>query len=82
MAFRGQSLRRLEDVRFLTGRGQYIEDIDYPDQTWMHVVRSPHAHAKIERISTDAARAVPGVLGIFTATDLIDLGPLPCTVPV
>jgi len=82
VAFRGQSLRRLEDVRFLTGRGQYIEDIDYPDQTWMHVVRSPHAHAKIQRISTDAARAVPGVLGVFTATDLIDLGPLPCTVPV
>ena len=48
----------------------------------MHVVRSPHAHAKIERIDTAAARAVPGVLGVFTATDLIDLGPLPCTVPV
>ena len=82
MALRGQSLSRLEDARFLTGRGRYIEDIDYPDQTWMQVVRSPHAHAGIKRIDADAARAVPGVLGVFTATDLANLGPLPCTVPV
>ncbi len=82
MSFRGQSLRRLEDARFLTGRGRFIEDIDYPGQTWMQVVRSPHAHAGILRIDTAAARAVPGVLGVFTAADLIDLGPLPCTVPV
>ena len=81
MAFRGQSLRRLEDARFLTGRGRYIADIDNPDQAWMQAVRSPHAHAGIRRIDKDAARAVPGVLGVFTATDLIDLGPLPCTVP-
>jgi carbon-monoxide dehydrogenase large subunit len=82
VAFRGQSLRRLEDARFLTGRGRYIADIDNPDQAWMQAVRSPHAHAGIRRIDKDAARAVPGVLGVFTATDLIDLGPLPCTVPV
>jgi carbon-monoxide dehydrogenase large subunit len=80
--FRGQSLRRLEDERFLTGRSCYIEDIDYPDQAWMQVVRSPHAHAAIERIDIAAARAMPGVLGVFTATDLAELGPLPCTVPV
>ena len=48
----------------------------------MQVVRSPHAHARIQRIDTGAARAVPGVLGVFTAADLVDLGPLPCTVPV
>ena len=82
MSFRGQSLPRLEDARFLTGRGQYIEDIDVPGQTWMQVVRSPHAHATIERIDTAAARAMPGVLGVFTAADLAELGPLPCTVPV
>ena len=82
MSFRGQSLHRLEDARFLTGSGRYIEDIDYPDQTWMQVVRSPHAHAVVKRIDKDAACAVPGVLGVFTATNLIDLGPLPCTVPV
>src|SRR5215469_14143858 len=82
MSFRGQSLLRLEDARFLTGRGRYIEDIDVAGQAWMHVVRSPHAHATIVRIDTAAARGVPGVLGVFTATDLADLGPLPCTVPV
>ena len=80
--FRGQSVRRFEDPRFLTGRGRYIEDIDLPHQAWMHVVRSPHAHAAIETIDTAAARAIPGVLGVFTAADLQDLGPMPCTVPV
>ena len=82
MSFRGQSLRRLEDVRFLTGRGRFVEDIDVPGQAWMQVVRSPHAHATIKHLDTAAARGVPGVLGVFTATDLADLGPLPCTVPV
>jgi aerobic carbon-monoxide dehydrogenase large subunit len=82
VAFRGQSLLRLEDARFLTGRGRFIEDIDEPGQAWMQVVRSPHAHAAIKRIDTAAARAVPGVLGVFTAADLAELGPLPCAVPV
>ncbi|MEJ0018780.1 MAG: xanthine dehydrogenase family protein molybdopterin-binding subunit [Acetobacteraceae bacterium] len=82
MSFRGQSLLRLEDARLLTGGGRYIEDIDEPGQVWMHVVRSPHAHAQIMRIDTAAARARPGVLGVFTAADLAGLGPLPCTVPV
>ncbi len=80
--FVGKSLQRLEDARFLTGHGRYIEDIDEPGQAWMQVVRSPHAHASIGRIDMVAARAVPGVLGIYTAADLADLGPLPCTVPV
>ncbi len=82
VSFRGQSLRRLEDARFLTGSGRFIEDIDFPAQTWMQVVRSPHAHATIKRIDTAATRAVPGVLGVFTAADLTDVGSLPCTVPV
>jgi carbon-monoxide dehydrogenase large subunit len=80
--FRGQSLRRLEDARFLTGRGRFVEDIDYPGQTWMQVVRSPHAHARVRRIDTASVRAIPGVLGVFTATDVVGLGPLPCTVSV
>ncbi|HEY3848097.1 MAG TPA: molybdopterin cofactor-binding domain-containing protein, partial [Acetobacteraceae bacterium] len=82
MPFRGQSLRRLEDARFLTGGARYVEDIDLPRQAWMHVVRSPHAHAVIERIDATAAQAIAGVLGVFTAADLSDVGPLPCTVPV
>jgi aerobic carbon-monoxide dehydrogenase large subunit len=80
--FRGQSLPRLEDARFLTGRGEYIEDVAPPNAAWMHVVRSPHAHAVIDRIDGAAARAAPGVLGVFIAHDLRELGPLPCTVPV
>ncbi len=79
--FRGQSVRRLEDERFLVGRGRFIEDIDAPGQAWMQVVRSPHAHARITAVAT-AAAAMPGVLGVFTAADLADLGPLPCTVRV
>jgi aerobic carbon-monoxide dehydrogenase large subunit len=82
MSFRGQSLRRLEDARFLTGGARYIQDIDVPGQAWMHVVRSPHAHAAIERADPTAARAMPGVVGVFTAADFSDVGPLPCTVPV
>lgn len=82
MPFRGQSLHRLEDPRFLTGSGRFIEDVNFPAQAWMQVVRSPHAHAAVERVDTSVARTVSGVLGVFTATDLADLGPLPCTVPV
>jgi carbon-monoxide dehydrogenase large subunit len=78
----GQSLRRQEDARFLTGHGWYIEDIDLPGQAWMHVIRSPHAHATIAGIDAVEASATPGVLGIFTAADLAALGPLPCMVPV
>ena len=48
----------------------------------MHVVRSPHAHARLGRIDMAEARATPGVLGVYTAADLAELGPLPCTVPV
>lgn len=79
---RGQSIRRLEDARFLTGQGRYIEDINQPGQAWMHVIRSPHAHASITGIDATEARAMPGVLGVFTAPDLSELGPLPCMVPV
>jgi carbon-monoxide dehydrogenase large subunit len=82
MSYRGQSLPRIEDARFLTGAGRYIEDIDVAGQAWMQAVRSPHAHAEIARIDTEAARSIPGVLGVFTAADLSELGPLPCTVPV
>ncbi|MBN8889871.1 MAG: xanthine dehydrogenase family protein molybdopterin-binding subunit [Rhodospirillales bacterium] len=81
-SFRGQSIRRLEDERFLTGHGRFIEDIDAPGQAWMHVVRSPHAHARITAVDTAGPAAMPGVLGVFTAADLASLGPLPCTVPV
>lgn len=80
----GRRLHRIEDARFLTGRGVYLDDITLPGLSHARVVRSPHAHAVIEAIDTTAARALPGVLGVFTAADLAadGLGPLPCTAQV
>ena len=78
----GQPLRRLEDQRFLTGQGRYVEDIAWPGQAFAQVVRSPHAHAHIRGVELAAARAAPGVLGVFVAADLGGLGPIPCQVTV
>jgi carbon-monoxide dehydrogenase large subunit len=66
----GASVKRLEDGRFITGRGRYTDDIVLPGQTYAAFVRSPFAHAKITRIDTAAARAMPGVTAIFTGADL------------
>jgi aerobic carbon-monoxide dehydrogenase large subunit len=76
----GRSLRRLEDERFLTGRGRYVDDIAVPGRLHGVVLRSPHGHALIEGINTAAARAMPGVMGVFTAADLDadGIGTLPC----
>ncbi len=76
------SLRRFEDARFLTGQGRYTDDVNRPDQLYLHVVRSSHAHGRLQRVDLAQARAVPGVLGVFAAEDLRDLGPIPCTVQV
>ncbi|MBV9018787.1 MAG: xanthine dehydrogenase family protein molybdopterin-binding subunit, partial [Alphaproteobacteria bacterium] len=80
----GRSLRRLEDARFLTGQGRYVDDIDLPGQLHGVVLRSPHGHAVIEGIDIAAARAIPGVRGAFTAADLdLDgIGLLPCIAQV
>ena len=66
----GQPVRRREDQRFLTGAGQFTDDIDLPGQAYGHVLRSPHAHAHIVSIDTAAAKRAPGVLGVFTIEDL------------
>jgi len=80
----GRSVRRLEDWRFLTGRGRYVEDVTFPHEAHAYVLRSPHAHAVIERIDTVKARETGGVLGIFTEADLRadGIGPLPCVAQV
>jgi aerobic carbon-monoxide dehydrogenase large subunit len=79
-----RSVRRFEDFRFLTGRGRYVEDVTVPGEAHAYVLRSPHAHAMMERIDTLAARATPGVLGVFTEADLRaeGIGPLPCIAQV
>ncbi len=66
----GQAVRRVEDFRFITGSGQYTDDISRPGQTSAVFVRSPHAHAAIKKIDTKAAAKSPGVLGIFTGKEL------------
>jgi carbon-monoxide dehydrogenase large subunit len=78
VTFIGQSARRFEDHRFLTGRGLFVEDVDRPGQYWARVVRSPHAHAVIDRIDVPA---IPGV-SIFTHADIAALGLLPCATSV
>ena len=74
----GRAVERKEDYRFLTGQGQYTDDITLPRQAYGHFVRSTYAHASIGRIDTSAAAAMPGVLGIFTSKDLVGVGGLPC----
>ena len=76
--FIGQSIKRKEDHRFLTGRGQYTDDLTLAQQTYAIFVRSPYAHAKIGAIDTAAAKLSPGVLGIYTGADFRDVGGLPC----
>ena len=76
----GRSLHRLEDRRFLTGQGRYVDDDALLGQLHGVVLRSPHGHAVIEGIDAAAARAMPGVRGVFTAADLDanGIGTLPC----
>jgi len=81
---RGRSRRRLEDGRFLTGRGRFVDDLDEPGQLYGHVLRSPLAHGRILSIDLSAAREMPGVAAIFTAADLKadGIGDLPCDVEI
>lgn len=74
----GKPLKRFEDERLLTGRGRFTDDIVFPGQAFAAFVRSPHAHADIRAIDTSAAKALPGVLGVWCAGDLAaaGIGPL------
>jgi aerobic carbon-monoxide dehydrogenase large subunit len=76
----GQPVRRVEDQRFLTGHGSYVDDLNLPRQAYAYMLRAPHAHARIRGIDTAAADAVPGVLAVLTGEDLArdGLGPIPC----
>jgi carbon-monoxide dehydrogenase large subunit len=75
----GESVRRKEDYRFLTGAGQYTDDITMQAQSYAVFVRSPHAHATIKSIDISAASAMPGVVRIFIGKDLEGkMGGLPC----
>ncbi|MEO8713934.1 MAG: xanthine dehydrogenase family protein molybdopterin-binding subunit, partial [Acetobacteraceae bacterium] len=77
-----QPVRRVEDPRLLLGRGRYTDDIQLPGMLHGHVLRSPHAAARLSRLDTTAAATLPGVRAIYTASDLKadGIGTLPCAV--
>ena len=66
----GHSRKRVEDMRFLQGRGNYIDDIKLPGMLSLDIVRSPYAHARIKSIKTEKATAIPGVLAVITGETL------------
>ncbi|HJV58011.1 MAG TPA: molybdopterin cofactor-binding domain-containing protein [Methylomirabilota bacterium] len=74
----GASIKRREDPRFITGKGNYTDDLKLPGLTHAVFVRSPHANAKIRRIDTSKAAKSPGVVAIFTGKDMTGVNSLPC----
>ena len=76
----GAAVRRKEDYRFITGRGNYVDDMTRPGQVYAYLLRSPVAHANIRSIDTSAAASASGVLAVYTAQDLAaeGIGGLPC----
>jgi carbon-monoxide dehydrogenase large subunit len=76
----GAAVRRKEDFRFVTGKGQYTDDINRPGQTYIYFVRSPHAHARIKSIDSAEAKKCPGVVAVLTGADLANdkIGNLIC----
>lgn len=75
----GQPVKRLEDQRLVTGRGRYIDDKPADGASWLVLLRSPHAHARIRAIDTEAARGMAGVEAVFTGADLVadNIGTIP-----
>jgi len=78
----GQPVRRSEDPKLVRGEGCYADDFNRPRQAYAVIVRSREAHGVIRAISTDAAKAMPGVLGVYAAADLSAYGPLKCNMPL
>src|ERR1051325_2537031 len=74
----GKSIKRREDPRFITGRGNYVDDLKLPGMTYAAFVRSPHAHARIKSIDVSQAKAHPGVVAVFTGKDMTGVNSLPC----
>mgnify|MGYP003343278276 CR=1 FL=1 len=76
----GAPVKRVEDARFTTGKGRYLDDIKLPSMAHVAVLRSPYAHANIKRIDTAAAKAMPGVIAVIVGAD-IPYNPLPMAWP-
>src|SRR6202162_310121 len=80
----GQPVRRTEDDTLVRGKGKYTDDFNLPGQAYAWIVRSSHAHGIIRGIDSEAAKAMPGVLGVWTGADLAsaDYGPYTCGLPL
>jgi carbon-monoxide dehydrogenase large subunit len=80
----GQPVRRKEDDTLVRGKGKYTDDFQLPRQAYAWIVRSSHAHGVLRGIDTSAAKAMPGVLGVWTGTDLVaaGYGPFTCALPL
>src|SRR3979490_1352809 len=80
----GQPVRRKEDDTLVRGKGKYTDDFTLPGQAYCWMVRSSHAHGIIRNIDTAAAKAMPGVLGVWTGADLAAAGynPFTCGLPL
>ncbi|HSG87396.1 MAG TPA: xanthine dehydrogenase family protein molybdopterin-binding subunit, partial [Candidatus Limnocylindrales bacterium] len=76
----GARVKRVEDARFITGSGRYLDDIQLPGMTHMAILRSPYAHANIRSVDVSAAKAMPGVIAVFIGAD-IPYNPLPMAWP-
>ena len=74
----GASTKRREDIRFLTGKGRYTDDINLNGQLYVHFLRADVAHATLNAVDTASAQDMPGVVRIFTAKDFEAVGGLPC----
>ena len=74
----GQALKRREDPKLITGKGNFLDDIKLQGMAHAAILRSPYAHAKLNSIDTSKARALPGVIAVFTGEDMMDINPLPC----
>ena len=74
----GSSIKRREDPRFLTGRGNYTDDVQMAGMTHAVFVRSPHANARVRSIDVSRAKAHPGVVAVFTGKDMAGVQSLPC----
>src|SRR5215831_9622201 len=70
----GHSIKRKEDLRFIQGRGNYVEDVHLPNMVYGQIVRSPYAHARIKSINTEPASKLKGVLAVITGQDLEKAG--------
>ena len=76
----GAPIKRVEDPKFITGNGRYLDDIHLQGMTHLAILRSPYAHANIRSIDPSAAKGMPGVLAVFTGAD-IPYNPLPMAWP-